>query len=152
MLELELQSPSRTGTRCLKAICKLISLALLLVLPSVAQNNGLPPIPRGGMQHSADRTQSDDGGDPGDLIWQERQLRALNADRQRELVKDTNKLLKLARELDAEIGSTNPDSLTSDQIRRIEEIEKLARSVKEKMSTCVNGLPMYQLDAPVRMR
>jgi hypothetical protein len=68
------------------------------------------------------------------------------------LVKDTNKLLKLARELDAEIGSTNPDSLTSDQIRRIEEIEKLARSVKEKMSTCVNGLPMYQLDAPVRMR
>ena len=48
----------------------------------------------------------------------ERQLRALNAERQRQLVTDTNKLLKLARELDAEIGSTNPDSLTSDQIRR----------------------------------
>jgi hypothetical protein len=76
----------------------------------------------------------------------------LNAERQKALVADTNKLLKLVRDLDAEIGAANPDSLTPDQLRRIAEIEKLAHSVKEKMSTSVRGTTMDPLDPPPRMR
>jgi len=95
---------------------------------------------------------ADENVGPGDPLWQEKQLRILNADRQKELVADANKLLKLARELDAEIGSTNPDSLTPEQLRRIAEIEKLAHSVKEKMSTSVRGMPMFRPGRPPMMQ
>ncbi len=79
-------------------------------------------------------------GDPGEAA---RRMRALNAMRQKALVSDTNKLLKLASELNAEI-SANPESLTPDQLRKLATIEKLAHSVKEKMSTPVVGNPTYQ--------
>ena len=70
-------------------------------------------------------------------------MRALNAERQKLLVADTDRLLKLAAELDAEVSRDHPDSLTVDQLRRLAEIEKLARSVKEKMSTSVRGIPAF---------
>jgi hypothetical protein len=79
-------------------------------------------------------------GDPGEAA---RRMRALNTMRQKALVSDTDKLLKLANELNAEI-SANPEALTPDQLRKLATIEKLAHSVKEKMSTPVAGNPMYQ--------
>jgi hypothetical protein len=75
-----------------------------------------------------------------DSIEKERQLRALNAERHKSIVSDTNKLLKLARELEDEVSRTNPGSLTPDQLRKVAEIEKLARGVKDKMSTPVRGM------------
>jgi hypothetical protein len=77
-----------------------------------------------------------------DPAAKERQLRMLNAERQRAMVSDADKLLKLARELDDEISRTNPESLTQDQLRKIAKIEKLARSVKDKMSTSMQGGPV----------
>jgi hypothetical protein len=71
-------------------------------------------------------------------------LRALNAERQKSLVSDTNKLLRLVNELSAEIARANPGSLTPDQLRRVAEIEKLAHNVKEKMSTSVRGGPAFR--------
>lgn len=79
-----------------------------------------------------------------DPVDREKQLRALNADRQKSLVTDTIKLLKLTSELNAEVSSTQPDTLTVDQLRKLAEIEKLAHSVKEKMSTSVGTMPMYE--------
>lgn len=81
--------------------------------------------------------------DDRDPLDREKQLRALNADRQKSLVADTNKLLKLAGELNAEINSANTGSLTLDQLQKIIEIEKLAHSVKEKMRTSVRTTPVY---------
>lgn len=81
----------------------------------------------------------------------ERRIKALNSMRQKALVSDTDKLLKLANELNAEI-SANPDSLTSDQLRKLATIEKLARSVKEKMSTPVTGTPISQPPPAPMMR
>ena len=66
-----------------------------------------------------------------------RRVRALNDMRQKAIVSDTNKLLKLANELDAEIRKANSDSLTPEQLHKLATIEKLARSVKEHMSTPV---------------
>ena len=54
-----------------------------------------------------------------------------------------NKLLKLVTELNAELTSSNPDSLSANQLRKLAEIEKLAHSVKDKMSTSVRGTPLY---------
>jgi hypothetical protein len=76
------------------------------------------------------------GGDY-DPMMMERRLRALNMERQKEMVSDTNKLLKLARELNQEVASQKSDALTPDQLHKIAEIEKLARNVKERMSTGV---------------
>ena len=64
----------------------------------------------------------------------ERRIRGLNNERQKEMVSDTNKLLKLARELNYEVDGGGADTLTPDQLRTLATIEKLARSVKEKMS------------------
>ena len=74
----------------------------------------------------------------------EKQLRALNAERQKLLVADTNKLLRLVSQLNAEIASEHPAVLTPEQLRKIAEIEKLAHSVKDKMSTSVRGTPAFQ--------
>jgi hypothetical protein len=73
----------------------------------------------------------------------EKLLRALNADRQKSLVSDTNKLLRLVKELNDEIARTNPEQLSDAQLRKVAEIEKLARSVREKMSTSVRGSPAF---------
>ena len=132
--------------RPLKRLLSLGSLAALcllmfLALPAGSQQG--PPTGRPPFQQPIGQPSGGDRDDipPGPLVQDERQLRALNADRQKSLVSDTNKLLRLAKELNAEIARTNPDSLTLDQLHKMAEIEKLARNVKEKMSMSVRGLP-----------
>jgi len=77
---------------------------------------------------------NDDDYDP---VMAERRMRALNTERQKQMVSDASKLLKLAKELNDEVAGTNSDSFTPDQLRKIAEIEKLARSVRERMSAAV---------------
>lgn len=76
-----------------------------------------------------------------------KQLRALNAERQKQLVADTEKLLRLAKELNRELGR-NDSTSTADLERKVSQIEKLARSVKDKMSESVApgpsvGIPQF---------
>jgi hypothetical protein len=54
-------------------------------------------------------------------------------ERQKLLVADTDKLLELATELKAEVDKTDKNVLSVDVVKRAEQIEKLARSVKERM-------------------
>ena len=58
-----------------------------------------------------------------------------NLQRQEQIRNDTGQLLKLATELKAYVDKSNENTLSLDVIRKAEEIEKLARSVKEKMRT-----------------
>jgi hypothetical protein len=53
--------------------------------------------------------------------------------RQQQLVTDTAKLLELATELKAEVEKSNKDTLSLAVVKKAEEIEKLAKSVKDKM-------------------
>jgi len=86
----------------------------------------------------------------GNFEQEEEQLRIMNKERQKSLVSDTNRLLKLAGELDAELKSTNPDSLTPGQLRKLADIEKLAHNVKDKMSYSVRtGPEFHQPEGPV---
>jgi hypothetical protein len=66
----------------------------------------------------------------------------LNAARQKSLVTDAAKLLKLARQLDAEVAAANGNSFTPEQLHKIARIEKLARNVKEEMSSSVRDSVM----------
>ena len=64
---------------------------------------------------------------------EEQQARARSTDRQKKLVADTEKLLALATELKTDVDKTNQNILSVDVIKKAEEIEKLAHSVKERM-------------------
>jgi hypothetical protein len=56
-----------------------------------------------------------------------------NEQRQAELKKDTDKLLELATELKQYVDKTNQNVLSMDVIKKAEQIEKLAKAVKERM-------------------
>lgn len=61
------------------------------------------------------------------------QQKKLNQERQAELKRDTDKLLKLATQLKQEVDKSNENTLSLDVMRKAGEIEKLAKSVREKM-------------------
>ncbi len=63
----------------------------------------------------------------------ERQARLREEERQRRLVTDTDKLLALATQLHDDVAKTDKNLLSLDVVKRADEIEKLAHSVKEKM-------------------
>jgi hypothetical protein len=72
------------------------------------------------------------GSDPAELARQE-QLTALRAAQLRlQVVQATDKLLQLAQELKAEVNQHENGTLMTLQITKAEQIEKLAKSVKEK--------------------
>jgi hypothetical protein len=56
-----------------------------------------------------------------------------NLRRQADLKRDTEKLLKLSTELKDYVDKTNENVMSLDVIKKAEEIEKLAHSVKVKM-------------------
>jgi type VI protein secretion system component VasF len=63
----------------------------------------------------------------------DQQEKLRNTDRQKRLVADTDKLLELATDLKQRVDKTNKDTMSVDVIKKAEEIEKLAHSVKERM-------------------
>ena len=58
-----------------------------------------------------------------------------NEDRQKQIKRDTEKLLQLATELKEYVDKSNQDILSIEVVRKADEIEKYAHSVKEKMKT-----------------
>lgn len=68
-----------------------------------------------------------------DQVTTEQQRIAINVERQKQIVADSDKLLKLARELNDEVAAAGSRSLTAEQLEKLNEIEKLARSVKGRM-------------------
>lgn len=64
---------------------------------------------------------------------------AANAERKKQINSETTKLLKLATELKSEVDKTDKDTLSVGVIRKADEIEKLAHSVKEKMQLTVGA-------------
>jgi hypothetical protein len=73
---------------------------------------------------------------------EKKRIKMLNAERQKALVSETEKLLKLAKEFNDELAAADDSGrLSGQQLRKLDEIGKLAKSVKEKMSYSVVGVP-----------
>lgn len=132
------------GSRVFQAL----ALTLLLALPAGTRSQNPRTTPLFGVPSSKPNQ-------PASVMWNEasgdeneKQLQMLNAARQKSLVNDTEKLLKLAHQLDAEIAATNSGSLTEAQLNKIAKIEKLAHSVKVAMSTSVRANPGYHDNFP----
>ena len=118
------------------SVRRALGLALLLALPGGTEYS---------QAHRADPQRADRSpgglfaGDDADPVQDEKRLRALNAERHKSLVSDTDKLLKLARQLDDEVKRDNQGYLDQAELTQAAEIEKLAHRVKEKMSTSVRS-------------
>jgi hypothetical protein len=108
----------------------LIGMILLVGLPGMLGGQAPQPTPQhfpGTGPHNAADT------DPLSPKMQEQQVMARANERQKKLVSDTEKLLELATDLKMQVGKTNRDILSVDVIKKADEIEKLAHSVKERM-------------------
>jgi hypothetical protein len=64
---------------------------------------------------------------------------AANGERRKQISDDSARLLKLATELKTEVDKTTKDTLSLGVIRKADEIERLAHSVKEKMKLTVGA-------------
>jgi uncharacterized FlaG/YvyC family protein len=72
---------------------------------------------------------------PEQAKWRRDAARKANQERQAQIQRDTEKLLKLANELKDYVAKSNENLLSLEVVRKAEEIEKLAHDVKEKMKT-----------------
>ncbi|MGA7361029.1 MAG: hypothetical protein WBW70_19400, partial [Candidatus Sulfotelmatobacter sp.] len=109
-----------------KQVAWSLSLCLLFVIPSYAQERqGLP-------QRIDGSVASPDVDESRDRIARDMAKKA-NLERQAALRADTDKLVKLAGELKAYVDKSNENVLSVEVLRKAEEIEKLAHSVKDKM-------------------
>lgn len=64
---------------------------------------------------------------------EEQQARSRNRERQKRLVADTDRLLALIEDLKHQIEQTDKDGQPVDVTKKAEEIERLAKSIKERM-------------------
>ena len=114
----------------------LLSSSLLLSWPALAQNT-----PCDDQQQRQQRSiydsrpqnseQSQFPDIPADM--QHKQAKEMNQARQATLKKDTDKLLQIATELKRQVDKTNENQLSLEVIRKTEEVEKLAKSIRDKM-------------------
>ena len=87
--------------------------------------------------------------DPTQKEMQERIAREANKKRQQDIREETDKLFQLATELKAAVEKTNENLLSLDVVRKAEEVEKLAKKVKEKMKESVGPPAKQELPTPV---
>jgi len=71
--------------------------------------------------------------DPMFQDMEKRRKKELNKARFTELKRDTDKLLELATELKTHVDKSDENMLSVDVLKKTEQIEKLAKSVREKM-------------------
>jgi hypothetical protein len=128
----------------------LVFLAGFAVIGLAQSSPGTQSYPRSGQWGQMQPDQSYPGQIAGDPAMEAKRLNALNAERQKAMVADTDKLVKLAAELNEEVNGGNPSRLTEEQLRKVAEIEKLARSIREKMATSVRPAPSM-MDPPAAM-
>ncbi len=101
---------------------------LFLSLPGLTAQQ--PPVPTV-QQPSPPTAPDNEMGIPPEM--QKQMQKKANEQRQADLKRDTEKLLKLSTELKEYVDKSNENLLSLDVIKKAEEIEKLARSVKTRM-------------------
>jgi hypothetical protein len=110
----------------------LLVLPLICLVLIVGSHAGQLPTPPG-MQGQDPPFGREKPKDPMEEKMEHEREKAMNKQRQTSLQKDTDHLLELATELKADVDKTTEHTLSLEVIKKAEEIEKLAKSVKEKM-------------------
>lgn len=118
-----------------RIVCLWLALACLATAAPGEQAGSPTPHAAGVQQGGAAGSSLHDAQDQDPITHhvEEHMVVRRNSERQKTLVADTDKLLALAQQLKADVDKSNQDMLSIDVVKRAEQIEKLARSVKEKM-------------------
>jgi hypothetical protein len=121
-----------------KLLTKCVMLAGLMIAFAVGANGQqqrpMPPMPDGQSQVPGQPSMpGQDQPPPVPEEIQKEMAKKANEDRQAQLKRDTENLFKLATELKQYVDKTNANTLSINVIKKADEIEKLAHSVKEKM-------------------
>ena len=119
----------RPRIRACIVFLSLIALLRLAQVPAVAQQS--PPPPQN-PPHIGDLNPPADEDEARARITRDMEKKAAKA-RAAALKADTDKLLKLSVELKDYVDKADENVLSLDVIKKAEEIEKLAKSVKDKM-------------------
>lgn len=100
-----------------------------------SRSNPRPRIPRvtSPQRDPLDITAAPDPERPSDTAQEIARLRS--EERQKKVAADTEKLVELTKDLSAQMRQSNADTLSADQLKKLEAIEKLAHSVKERMKS-----------------
>jgi hypothetical protein len=114
----------------LQQIAWTLFICVLFAIPARSQTSRPPVSPA--PSNKADSAIGDDADEAQQRLARDLAKKA-NLDRQATLKADTDKLLKLAAELKDSVDKSNENVLSLDVIKKAEEIEKLAHSVKDKM-------------------
>ena len=118
--------------------CLLAGLAAFAFAPMAGEGmrqNSYPHIPPE-MTRIPDNNQVND---INDQQTKKRNFEVANAERKKQISEDSAKLLKLATDLKAEVDKTTKATLSLNVVRKADEIERLAHSVKEKMKLTVGA-------------
>jgi hypothetical protein len=118
-------------------LVKLAVMGLLLgcLMTAMAQQQQIPiPTPRTPGVPTQSPTSSDEN-DQDTMAHRAmiQQAQRRNDQRQQDIVNDTAKLLKLTEQLKTEVENGGKDQTPVSMTKKVEEIEKLAKAVKEKM-------------------
>lgn len=104
-------------------------------LPVHGQDTGGPPVAPGAAAqfppHVGDMGQHQPN--EAERKLEREQQKKRNQERQADLKRDTDKLLQLATQLKQAVDKSNEHTLSLEVIKKAGEIEKLAKSVREKM-------------------
>jgi hypothetical protein len=109
-------------------ICFGLVAAVGLASPSVAQQTQ-PTQPNAS---GVSKSKNGDPLDPNNSMAM-RMARERNAIRQKQIVADTNQLLLLAQQLNESVSKSNSHQLSVDVVKTAAQIQKLAKSIKDKM-------------------
>ena len=118
----------------LKYVVVLILSLTQFAIPAISQLRAVPANLAQIQKIAADREATNNAlsSDPHQLLQQELIARAV-ADRQSQLRLDTEKLVALTAELKQHVDKAGANILSMDVIKKAQEIQKLAKSVQDKM-------------------
>jgi hypothetical protein len=117
-------------------ILAILGLASASVVAGSGQSHGAPPImsPVPSDPNASPLGKNDPASpDPFGAKMEEQRMKSRNSDRQKRLESDTDRLVTLVKQLKDDVDTSDKPLQPNDVEKRAEEIEKLARSVKDRM-------------------